>query len=138
MRLALPKLSKSTWAWIGAGVAVVVAVIVGVQELPSNEEASSVSTYSQHPEDVAIASCQVIDGRLAGQVKITNSSADDATYAVKVSFASPDGQQQYGNGVAILSQLRPQKSSLVKVNVDKRVGEVPVECSVLEAARYGD
>ncbi len=139
MRLALPDLHKrTTWAWIAAGVAVVVAVVVGLAEAPSSsDEASVVSTYSQHPEDVAIASCTVRDGRLAGQVKITNRSSDDATYAAKIDFSSPDGKRQYATGTAIISELRPQKSATVDVIVSKQVGDVPVSCAVLEAARYG-
>jgi hypothetical protein len=139
VRLAVPDLHKrTTWAWIAAGVALIVAVIIGLAEAPSSsDEAAVTSTYSQHPEDVAVTSCTVRDGRLASQVKITNNSPDDATYAVKVNFASPDGKQQYSTGMAIVSELRPQKSETVDVAVSKKVGDVPVSCEVLEAARYG-
>jgi hypothetical protein len=133
-----PKPRTSPWLWpalvvilIGGAFAVFEATQGG------SSAASSSPVYDQRPQDVKIKTCTVSGGRLKASVDVTNHTSVSSTYAVKLTFESPDGLTQYDTGTAIINALDPgQSSGATDVAVSKHVGNVPVKCAIAGAARY--
>jgi hypothetical protein len=131
------------WAWAVAGVAALVVVSV-IFLLTDNSSSSSTaaadqdSQYSQHPEDIKVTSCVESGGYATAKLRATNSSTDQSTYALKISFQSPDGQSIYSTQEVVIPQLDPHTTSAVQaVRSSSAVGSKPVACVVAAAARYG-
>jgi hypothetical protein len=129
------------WAWAVAGVAVlvVVSVIFLLTDNTSGEKtADQDSQYSQHPEDIKVTSCVESGGHATAKLHATNSSLDQSTYAVKISFRSPNGQSVYDTQELVIPQLDSHATSDVQVvRSSGAVGSKPVKCVVEAAARYG-
>jgi hypothetical protein len=131
--------SIPTWAWIVAGVAAL-AVVSVIFLLTANGGSSSDqdSQYSQHPEDIRIASCKASGGVAIAELRATNSSEDQSTYALQISFQDPTGSTVYDTQTLIIPQLDAHATSdLQTVRSSKAVGTKPVACVVSRAARYG-
>jgi hypothetical protein len=129
-----------TWAWIVAGVAAL--ALVSVIFLLTNHGAGSAlakdSRYSQHPEDIEIVSCKESGGAAIAELRATNSSSAQSTYAVEISFQAPTGSTVYDTRTIIIPQLDARATSAVQeVRSSKTVGTEPVTCVVSRAARYG-
>ncbi|MCW2549377.1 MAG: hypothetical protein JWN96_3837 [Mycobacterium sp.] len=130
------------WAWAVAGVAglVVVSVIFLLTDgsTSSTSTADQDSQYSQHPEDIKVTSCVESGGYATAQLRATNSSTDQSTYALKISFQSPNGQTVYNTQELVIPQLDPHATSAVEVvRSSTAVGSQPVDCVVAAAARLG-
>ena len=137
MRAKTPK-----WAWAVAGVAalVLVSVIFLLTDSSSSSTAAADqdSQYSQHPEDIKVTSCVESGGYATAKLHATNSSADQSTYALKISFQAPDGQRVYDTQELVIPQLDPHATSAVEVvRSSNAVGSKPVACVIAAAARYG-
>ena len=129
-----------TWAWIVAGVAAL--ALVSVIFLLTNHGAGSAlakdSRYSQHPEDIEIVSCKESGGAAIAELRATNSSSAQSTYAVEISFQAPTGSTVYDTRTIIIPQLNARATSAVQeVRSSKAVGTQPVTCVISRAARYG-
>jgi hypothetical protein len=117
---------------------VIVAAGFALSEGNGGSAADQDSAYSQHPEDVKVVSCAESGGYAAAGVRVTNSSTDESTYALQISFQSPNGQTVYDTQTVIVPQLAAHKSSTVQqVRSAKSVGAQSVDCVVTRAARYG-
>ena len=132
-----PKPKTSIWLWPALALVVGGGVFAAVEATGSSTGASSSSGYEQRPQDVTITTCAVRDGRLDGAIKVTNRTSAESTYAVQVTFDSPDGRTQYDIGTTIIDDLAPGAISAVSpVPVTKKIGDLPVHCAVAAAARY--
>jgi hypothetical protein len=137
-KTSAPQQKTSPWLW-PLLILIVIGSVFAVVEATSggSGSAAKVADYDQRPQDVTIKSCTVADGRLKGSIEVTNGTSVSSTYAVKLTFQSPDGKIQYDTGTAIVTALDPgQSSGAQPVAVAKRVGDVPVKCQLAGAARY--
>ncbi len=137
-RESQPKPRTSPWLW-PALVVILVGGAFAVFEATQGGSSDSGSSpvYDQRPQDVTIRTCTVSSGRLKGVVDVINHTSVSSTYAVKITFESPDGLTQYDTGTAIVTALDPgQSSGATDVAVSKHVGDVPVKCAIAGAARY--
>jgi hypothetical protein len=128
------------WAWAIAGVAALalVSVIFLLTDSGSGSASDQDSQYSQHPEDIKVLSCRESGGSATAELRATNSSEDQSTYAVQISFQAPKGNPVYDTQTLIIPQLDAHATSDVQtVRSSKSVGSKPVTCVVSRAARYG-
>lgn len=69
-------------------------------------------------------------------LSITNPTDVPVSYAITVSFQSPDGSVQYGEGIAAVARLAPgQQTSQTAQGVTEVPADVPVTCVVSSASR---
>jgi hypothetical protein len=124
--------------WVVLAGAIAVGLAVGISLLVGGSASGSDSTYVQQPKDVTITSCGVHDGRLAGTVRVVNTSNDESTFAIKVNFEDPTRNTLYGVGNAIVDDVEPGKvSSGNQLIVTGQADPSRVVCQLAGAARYG-
>jgi hypothetical protein len=132
-----PKQRTSPWLWPALVVILIGGVFALFEATQGSSSSPSTPVYVQRPQDVTIKTCTVVDGRLKGSVDVTNHTAVSSTYAVKITFESPDSRTLYDTGTAIINALDPGTSSgETAVAVSKQVGDVPVKCILSGAASY--
>jgi hypothetical protein len=127
------------WAWIVAGVAALGLVsVIFLLTADGGSSSAQDSQYSQHPEDIKIVSCKETGGSAIAELRATNSSEDQSTYALEISFQAPAGSTVYDTETLIIPQLDAHATSdLQTVRSSGAVGTKPVSCVVSRAARYG-
>lgn len=132
-----PKSRTSPWLWPALVVILIGGAFAVFEATQGGSSSASSPVYVQRPQDVTIKTCTVQNGRLKGSVDVTNHGAVASTYAVKITFESPDSRTLYDTGTAIITDLDPGTSSgEAAVAVSKQVGDVPVKCILAGAASY--
>lgn len=138
-----PPKKKRRWPFVLLGVGLVMAVgLVGCVALLGKAAKDIDSTTSggtfEHPEDVAVTSCQrdATIGFPAAKVTVTNQSTETSTYAITVSFQSADGTVQHGEGAAFVARLEPgQRTEQTAQGAAQIPADAQVVCKVTSAKR---
>lgn len=85
----------------------------GAAPSASGQNAPAGEGLFEHPEDVTVGTC--VRDELTGWPKATltikNGSSKASSYSVTVSFQSPDGKTQFGEGLAGVTRLEPGQST---------------------------
>lgn len=133
------KKKRKKWPFVLGGFCLfIIVAFAGCAALLNSAAEELDKIAGDHPEDVQVTACErdPAIGWPKATVNVTNPTDKPASYAITVSFQSPDGATQHGEGIAAVVRLAPgQSTSQIAQGTTQIVDGTALNCVVSLANR---